>query len=222
MKTTFLAKPLILGAAILASAFASAQSVTTSTTTAGTISEFSPDTIIVRSETSPAPVRYHYSKTTTYVDEAGNPVSIETVKSGLPVTVYYSGDGDERIASRVVVRRAAAATASVRETSVNTVGTISEFGPEAITIVGQAGTPVRYLSTPSTVYVDEAGNPVTVATVKSGLPVTVYYTRDGDRMIASRVVVTQSGVPVNPGTVIEKKTTTTTTTTGGRVSKEKD
>ncbi len=228
MKTTPLFKSLILGAAALVSACASAQSVTTATTTtAGTISDFSPDTIIVRSEASSAPLRYHYSKTTTYVDEAGNPVSMETVKSGLPVTVYYSGAGDQLVADRVVVRHSTVVPSSgaavhVEERSTNTVGTISEFGPEAITITGQAGTPVRYLSTRSTTYVDDAGNPVSVETVKSGLPVTVYYTREGGRMIASRVVVSQSGVPVNPGTVIEKKTTTTTTTTGGRVSNEKN
>jgi len=222
MKTTSFVKPFILGAAALVSVFAAAQSVTTTTTSAGTVSEFGPDTIVVRSETSPAPVRYRYSKTTTYVDEAGNPVSVETVKSGLPVTVYYSGAGDQLVADRVVVRRnVIGATARVEERSVNTIGTISELGPDAITIVGQAGTPVRYHSTGTTRYVDEAGNPVSVETVKSGLPVTVYYTREGDRMIASRVVVTQRGVPVNPGAVIEKKTTTTTTTTEG-VLKQKD
>ena len=67
---------------------------TTTTTTAGTISEFGPETIIVRSETAPEPIRYSYTKTTTYVDEAGAPVSIETVKSGLPVTVYYIKVGE--------------------------------------------------------------------------------------------------------------------------------
>lgn len=78
---------------------------TTTTTSAGTISEFSPQTIIVKTENSVEPVRYTYSKTTTYVDEAGNPVSMETVKSGLPVTVYYVKDGDNLVASKVVVKR---------------------------------------------------------------------------------------------------------------------
>lgn len=97
---------LAVAAALLAAApLASAQSVTTTTTTAGTISEFSPDTIVVRSESSADPIRYSYSKSTTYVDEAGAPVSIETVKSGLPVTVYYSREGDRMIANRVVVRK---------------------------------------------------------------------------------------------------------------------
>jgi len=79
---------------------------TSETTSAGVISEFGPGTIIIRSETSPEPLRYIYSKTTTYTDETGAPVSIETVKSGLPVTVYYVKDGDRMVASKVIVRKA--------------------------------------------------------------------------------------------------------------------
>ena len=82
----------------------------TTTTTAGTISEFSPDTIIVRSETSPEPIRYSYTKTTTYIDDAGQPVSLETVRSGLPVTVHYVREGDRMIANRVIVHRAKTVT----------------------------------------------------------------------------------------------------------------
>ena len=82
---------------------------TTTTNSAGTITEFGPETIVIRSETAPEPVRYISRKTTTYVDDTGAPVSIETVKSGLPVTVYYTKEGDQMVASRVVVRRTAAA-----------------------------------------------------------------------------------------------------------------
>jgi len=83
-----------------------ASTTTTSTTTsAGTVSQFSPDTIVVRTTTSPDPISYSYSKTTTYVDEDGNAVSSETVKSGAPVTVYYTQDGDKMVATKVVVRK---------------------------------------------------------------------------------------------------------------------
>lgn len=79
---------------------------TTTTNSAGTISEFNPQTIIVKTESAAEPVTYSYSKTTTYVDESGNPVSMETVKSGMPVTIYYVKDGDNLVASKVVVRKA--------------------------------------------------------------------------------------------------------------------
>jgi len=97
-----------LACLLSAASLAYAQSTTTttsSTTSAGTISEFSPSVITVRSTTSATPVSYSYSKTTTYVDQNGNPVSMETVKSGLPVTVYYTQDGDRMVASKVVVQR---------------------------------------------------------------------------------------------------------------------
>lgn len=83
---------------------------TVTTETAGTISEVNPDTIIIRSETSTAPTNYSYTKSTTYVDDMGTPVSMETVKSGLPVTVYYTQEGDRMVATKVVVRKTTTTT----------------------------------------------------------------------------------------------------------------
>jgi len=96
-------------------ALAQTSAVSTTTTTsatqcAGTVSQFGPDTIVVKSTTSADPVSYSYSKTTTYVDENGNPVSSETVKSGAPVTVYYTQDGDKMIATKVIVRKTTTTT----------------------------------------------------------------------------------------------------------------
>ncbi|MDD2464055.1 MAG: hypothetical protein PHI97_08650 [Desulfobulbus sp.] len=87
------------------SVLAGEQMTMTTTETAGTISEFGPDRIVVRSETSSSPMTYSSTKTTTYTDETGAPVSMETVRSGLPVTVYYTREGDRMIADKVVVRK---------------------------------------------------------------------------------------------------------------------
>ncbi len=99
----------VLGGFLATAGLASAQETTTQTTTtssAGTISDYTPgSTISVRTDTSSAPVSYSFSKTTTYVDENGNPVSTEVVRSGAPVTVYYTQDGDRMVASKVVVRK---------------------------------------------------------------------------------------------------------------------
>jgi len=103
---TFMGVMLATAQTTLVAQTAVESTTTTTTQSAGTISEFSPDTIIIKSETSTSPVRYSYTKTTTYVDETGAPVSIETVKSGLPVTVFYVRDGDRMVASKVIVRRA--------------------------------------------------------------------------------------------------------------------
>jgi len=91
-------------------ALAQEQMRMTTTETAGTISELNPDTIVVRSETNSSPMRYSSTKSTTYVDETGAPVSVETVKSGLPVTVYYTRDGDRMIADKVMVRKTTTTT----------------------------------------------------------------------------------------------------------------
>jgi hypothetical protein len=76
---------------------------TTSTSTQGTVSQSNAGTIVIRSASSPNPIMV--SKTTTYVDENGNPVAIETVKSGEPVTVFYDEDGGEMTATKVVVKK---------------------------------------------------------------------------------------------------------------------
>src|SRR5260221_644455 len=74
-------------------AFGQAQTTTTITST-GTVSEFTPNAIAVKVNTSPVPIHYTFTKTTTYVDENGNPVSVETVKTGVPVMVYYEKNGN--------------------------------------------------------------------------------------------------------------------------------
>ena len=90
----------------------SAQEAIETSNLAGTVSEFNPDSIVIRTERSEEPLRYTTTKTTTYVDESGAPVSVETVKSGLPVTVYYTRDGARIVASKVVVRRSVTAPPS--------------------------------------------------------------------------------------------------------------
>ncbi len=104
--------------AVSISPMASAQTSVTTTTTGGTttsvgtISEFTPGSqIIVRGE-SATPMTYSVGKTVTYVDEAGAPVSAELVKSGLPVTVHYVKEGDRMIANKVVVRKTTTTTSS--------------------------------------------------------------------------------------------------------------
>lgn len=71
----------------------------------GVISELGPETIIIRSEASPTPISYDYSRKTLYVDETGAPISVKTVTSGRSVTVYYARVGEKLVASKVMVRK---------------------------------------------------------------------------------------------------------------------
>jgi len=117
----------VLGQASVQTITSGEGSVQSTTTSAGTISEFNPETIAVKTESAAEPIRYRYSKTTTYVDENGDPVSMETVKSGLPVTVYYVKDGDSLVASKVIVRKQVIAPAApVQESQSTTTTTTSD------------------------------------------------------------------------------------------------
>ena len=70
------------------------------TTYSGVVSEVNPttSTIILKSETAPAPVTYNFTKETVFVDAQGDVVSYETIRNS-PVTVEYisdPGDGEAR------------------------------------------------------------------------------------------------------------------------------
>lgn len=98
-------------------------------------------------------------------------------------------------------------------TTTESMGTVSEVNPETLVIRTEtSSSPMHYTSTKKTIYVDEDGTPVAMETVKSGLPVTVYYTMDGDKMMADKVVVQKTTTTTSENPAMEKKTSTTTTT----------
>lgn len=109
MKTTIqslsIAAALAASAALPLAAFGQVATETTTTTSNGTVSDFSPDSIVVHTESAAEPIHYSYSKQTTVVDEAGNPVDVSIVKSGVPVQVYYEGTGDHMIARKIIVHK---------------------------------------------------------------------------------------------------------------------
>lgn len=88
---------------------------------AGTVTTFDPTSSIVVSSETGTPVTYAYSKSTAVVDEAGNPVAVDVIKTGVPVTVYYSGD--QRTVSKVVVRKAEAAPVLIEKKTTTTTTT---------------------------------------------------------------------------------------------------
>jgi hypothetical protein len=76
-------------------------------------------------------------------------------------------------------------------TSTITAGTIEEFDPSASVVVQSrtSTAPLRYTVSRTTTFVDEAGAPIAVERISRGTPVTIYYLREGDRTLASRVIV---------------------------------
>jgi hypothetical protein len=98
---------------------------------------------------------------------------------------------------------------TTKETTTTYRGTVSQIVPGTSTIVmqstGAAGdAPQQYAFTEKTTFVDSAGNVVSRETI-ANKPVTLYYTKDGDRTIVSKVVVENSD-----GSVTEKRTETRT------------
>src|SRR6478609_9347644 len=95
----------------LATPFAWAQvSETTTTTTTtegnGTITEYTPGSVIVLKETS-GPRTYHFGKTVTYVTRSGKVLDEDVVRTrvkvGAPVRVHYVGTGDNVMVDRVIL-----------------------------------------------------------------------------------------------------------------------
>ncbi len=88
-------------------------------------------------------------------------------------------------------------------------GTVSEINPSSSTITVRSESttaPTTYTYTKETQFMDPQGHVVSFETMRNS-PVTVYYTRDGDRMIVSKVVTTK---PL--GSVETHRETTTTET----------
>lgn len=167
---------------------------TITTTSDGTITKMTGDGMVIKSMTSADPITYSSTKTTTYVDENGKPVAIETVKSGMPVTVYYGRDGNRMVATKVIVRKTTivdpAPLTSATPGMTASEGFITRFSPDTMVIRSATATePVTYVSTRTTLYVDENGNPISFETIKTGMPVTIYYDTDGSKMVATRVVL---------------------------------
>ena len=104
-------KKLLLSMALaVAAPFAWAQiSETTTTTTtegSGTITEYTPGSVIVIKETC-GPRTYRFGKTVTYVTRSGKVLDEEVVRTrvkvGVPVRVHYVGTGDNMMVDRVIL-----------------------------------------------------------------------------------------------------------------------
>ena len=85
------------------------ETTTTTTTTTesnGTITEFTPGSMIVLKESS-GPKHYRFEKTVTYVTKSGKTLDEDAVKTrikvGIPVHVHYVGDGDNMLVDRVIL-----------------------------------------------------------------------------------------------------------------------
>lgn len=97
------------------------------------------------------------------------------------------------------------ATTTTTEKTTTYRGTVSDVNPSASTIIlrSESSTaPTTYTYNKETIFADDQGKIVTYEAIKDS-PVTVTYTRDGDRMIVTKVTKDPS---------VRRETTTTTKT----------
>ena len=93
-----------------APAVTSSSSTTTSTSSldgTGTITTYTPgsDYISFRTETSSAPVKYYYTKSTTIVDPEGKTVEWSMLKPDMPVRYTYVKEGDRMVISKITLTK---------------------------------------------------------------------------------------------------------------------
>lgn len=101
-------------------------------------------------------------------------------------------------------------SATTSTSSMDGTGTITTFTPgsEYIAMRTEAtAEPVKYYYTKQTTVVDSEGAPVELSMLKPDMPVRYTYTKEGDRMVVTKVTLEK------PITYYKKETTTTTTTT---------
>jgi hypothetical protein len=89
---------------------AAVMSSSTSTSTmdaAGTITTYTPgsDYISFRTETSSAPVKYYYTKSTTIVDPEGKTVEWSMIKPDMPVKYTYVKEGDRMVVTKITLTK---------------------------------------------------------------------------------------------------------------------
>ena len=106
MKKTLLSIALAVVAPL---AWGQTSSTTTTTTTTegdGTITEYTPGSVITLRESS-GPRHYRFGKTVTYVTKSGKTLDEETVRTrikiGVPVHVHYTTEGDNYLVDRVIL-----------------------------------------------------------------------------------------------------------------------
>jgi hypothetical protein len=106
MKKTLLSIALAVVAPLAWGQTSSTTTTTTTTESDGTITEYTPGSVITLKETS-GPRRYRFGKTVTYVTKSGKTIDEATVKTrikvGIPIHVHYTGEGENLLIDRVVL-----------------------------------------------------------------------------------------------------------------------
>jgi hypothetical protein len=163
---------------------------------AGTVALFGDHTFAVRTDTASTPVNYIYSANTRWVDEAGNVLTRDSVREGVPVTVHYMRGNQGLLVSKVIVRRQVTPAPTTVETITPQVTETRE------TAIERTKSEVREKREPI------AERPAKVTERRKAVVKEQPATEKRETIVVEPKVVEKPAPPV-----VEKNTTTTTTTT---------
>ena len=106
MKKTLLSIALALVAPFAWGQTSSTTTTTTVTDSNGTITEYTPGSVLTIKETT-GPRNYRFGKTVTYVTKSGKTLDEDVVRTrvkiGVPVRVHFSTVGEDRVVDRVIL-----------------------------------------------------------------------------------------------------------------------
>ncbi len=123
-------------------------------------------------------------------------------------TAFAQGEGAPTTTTTTTAGSTGVSSSTTTSTT-NGTGTITAYAPgsDYITLRTEASAePVKYYYTKSTTLMDPEGRTVEWSMLRPDMPITYTYTREGDRMVITKVTLTK------PVSYYKKETTTTTTT----------
>jgi hypothetical protein len=124
-------------------------------------------------------------------------------------TAFAQNEGAPTSTTTTTTTGSTGVSSSTTTSTTNGTGTITAYTPgsDYITLRTEASVdPVKFYYTKSTTLVDPEGHTVEWSTLRPDMPITYTYTRQGDRMVITKVTLTK------PVSYYKKETTTTTTT----------
>lgn len=188
----------------------------------GKIDRMDPETrqLMLRTKLAKEPIGFTFNAATKVIDLDGKPVEPNLLKPEVPVELSYVEDGNNLIATTVVVQRiqvplpgggttltnqetrkpgGKVIEQGVKTTTTVTSGAMQTLDGKFLTVkVEGAERPARYLVTDSTRWVDATGAPLQISTVKPGYGVRVSYSKQRDALLADEVTVIVPGADPAP------------------------
>ena len=82
-----------------------ANTTTSTTESTGTVSEFTPGSILVLSSDGGEPVRYKLGKNVAYINAKGKEVKAERIRKDRKVRVHYVKEGNDMVVDKVTLIR---------------------------------------------------------------------------------------------------------------------